>query len=408
MPTTRFTDKAVQNLKVPQTGRIEYFDAGCPALGLRVSQTGRKSWIFFYRFSGKQRRLTLGDYGDADDPTKLSLASARAAANDVKRRIKQGIDPGDEKAVQRAAERSKINHFENVAAQFIEKYAKRKNRDWEHTEYVLNKDVVPYWRGLDIRKIMRRDVHDVLDRIVERGAPIHANRVLAAVRKLFNWALERDIVDTSPAAGVKKPSEEHSRSRVLTDDELKAIWDAAVKMGYPFGPMYQLLMITGQRLNEVARMQWTHVKGDVWLIPTTKNKEPHEVPLPASAVKVIKAVVGLTGPYVFSGSKGDKPVSGFSRAKHRIDELCGVADWINHDLRRTLSTNMARQGVPPHITEKILNHKTGTISGVAAVYNRYGYGKEKRQAIEAWARGLESIIHGQCSNVVQFERPAAP
>lgn len=188
-------------------------------------------------------------------------------------------------------------------------------------------------------------------------------------------------------------------------------------MGYPFGPMYQLLMITGQRLNEVAKMQWTHVKDDVWLIPTTKNKEPHEVPLSASAIDVLKSLPRFkresdaggnenstdeTAPYALSGSSGQKPVFGFSRAKRRMDELSGVADWINHDLRRTLSTNMARMGVQPHIVEKLLNHKTGTISGVAAVYNRYGYEVEKRQALEAWARRLQGIIEGRKANIVSI------
>jgi integrase len=395
MPSVHLTDAAVKRLKTPEHGRIECFDASFPAFGVRVSQTGRKSWIFFYRYHDRLRRLTIGTY-----PTK-SLAEAREAAHNAQRKLEQGIDPGDEKATQRAAERARRNSFEAVATDFIDKYAKRKNRDWRKAQYLLNKEALPYWRDLDVGEITRRDVHDVLDRIVERGAPVHANRTLAVIRKLLNWAVDRDIIAVSPAAGVKPPINERSRDRVLNDDELKAIWEAAGKTGYPFGPMYRLLMITGQRLGEVAGMQWTHIHDDVWTMPQTKNTRPHDLPLTRMALDVLKGLPRFTGPYVFSGSNGERAVSGFSKAKKRIDGLAGVSNWRNHDLRRTLSTNMARLDVAPHVVEKILNHSSGTISGVAAVYNRYGYDREKRQALEAWAKRLEAIVSGECTaNVV--------
>lgn len=149
-------------------------------------------------------------------------------------------------------------------------------------------------------------------------------------------------------------------------------------------------------------MQWRQFKDDLWLIPTTKNEAPHEVPLTATAREILKGIPRFTGPYVFTTTAGDKPVSGFSRAKKDIDQAAGVAGWRNHDLRRTVATNMARMGIAPHVVEKLLNHRTGTISGVAAVYNRYGYDREKRQALEAWARRLEGIITGQPINVVSI------
>ncbi|MBA2410548.1 MAG: integrase arm-type DNA-binding domain-containing protein [Gammaproteobacteria bacterium] len=351
MPITRLTDAAVQRLKATQSGRLEYFDAGLPAFGVRVSQTGRKSWILFYRYRGKQRRLTLGTY-----PNK-SLADAREAAHQAQKKIEQGIDPGDEKAALRAAERARQNDFKAVATEFIEKYAKRHTRSWKETDYTLRKEVIPAWGDLNIRKITRADVLDLGDGIIERGKPYMANRTHAAIRKLFNWAVERGIVDASPVAGVKPPGKEHSRDRTLTDDEIKAIWDAAETLGYPFGAMYRMLMLTGQRLNEVASMQWQHVRGDVWRIPTTKNDEPHEVPLALAAMNVLNGLPKVAGPYVFSTTAGQKPVSGFSRAKADMDRMSGVTGWRNHDLRRTLSTNMARLGIPPHVTEKVLNHR---------------------------------------------------
>lgn len=403
MPITRLTDAAVQRLKAPQTGRLEYFDSSFPAFGVRVSQTGRKSWIFFYRHRGKQRRLTLGAY-----PNK-TLADAREAAHEAQKKIEQGTDPGDEKAAVRAAQRAKRHLFKAVAEEFVEKYAKQRTRSWRDTEYTLNKEVIPAWGDIDVREIARRDVHDLLDGIIERDKPYMANRVLAHIRKLFNWALERDIVDASPVAGVKPPGKERSRDRVLDDAELKALWETAGARGHPFGPMYRMLILTGQRLEEVARMQWRQIKDDdLWFIPTTKNEEPHEVPLTKAAQAVIEGIPRFAGSYVFTTTAGKKPVSGFSRAKKDIDQAAGVTGWRNHDLRRTVATNLARLGVSPHVTEKVLNHKTGTISGVAAVYNRYGYDKEKRQALEAWARRLEAIVAGSTSNVVQFERPAAP
>lgn len=388
------TDAGVKRLKPPRTGRIEVFDASFPAFGIRISQTGRRSWIFFYRYRGRLRRLTLGTY-----PSK-TLAEARSAAHEAQKQLAQDVDPGDSKSALRAAAQAKRHDFEAVATQFLERYAKRKNRDWRKTEYILKKEVIPCWQGVDVTKIVRRDVHDLLDAIVDRGAPIHANRTLAVIRKLFNWAVDRDLVSVSPVAGVKPPGKEHSRDRVLNDDELKAVWEAADSIGYPFGSMYQMLILTGQRLNEVARMQWTHVKGETWSLPTTKNEEPHEVPLTRPALKILERLPKFTGPHVFTTTRGEKPVSGFSRAKQDIDRASGVSDWHNHDIRRSVSTNLARLGIPPHVTEKVLNHRTGTISGVAKVYNRYAYDKEKRQALEAWACKLESIIEGRESNVV--------
>jgi integrase len=183
---------------------------------------------------------------------------------------------------------------------------------------------------------------------------------------------------------------------VLTDAEIAALWPATDQLGYPFGQLVRLLLITAQRRDEVAHMRWSDLDLDnrVWTIPRerTKSDRLQQVPLSSLAMEVLAETPRL-GDYVLSsGVRGDKPVSGFSVAKKRLDAISGLAEWRLHDLRRTAASGMAKLNVPPHIIEKVLNHSTGTVSGVAAVYNRYGYLDEKRDALEAWSKMMTEII----------------
>ena len=222
-----------------------------------------------------------------------------------------------------------------------------------------------------------------------------ANRVLAAVRKFLNWCVSRGLLELSPCSGISAPAREIARHRVLTDDELAAVLKAARAIGYPFGCIVEFFALTAQRREEVGRMRWDQVdvKRRQWMIPghVAKNGKPHVVHLSAPARAILGRAPKLA--LVFSVD-GATAFQGYSKAKARLDALSGVTDWRLHDLRRTAVSGMARLGVPPHVADKVLNHATGTISGVAAVYQRHEFMSEREQALELWG----SMLPGCCTS----------
>ena len=409
--------------KRPPTARRETADGHVRGLYFIRQPSGAASWAFRYRSNGISRKLTLGTF------PALDLKGARDAATKAAATLANGGDPAAEKQERRTAERAKAKSralgnaglIENVVDRFIDRHAKRKNRSWPETERILKKEVVGAWKSKRLSDIRRADIHELLDGIVDRGSPIVANRTLAAFRRLCNWAVERGIIDNSPAEGIKAPAAERSRDRVLTDDELRLVWQGCDAIAWPFGPLVKLLILTGQRRDEVGAMRWSEIDldGRTWTLPATrtKNGRHHVVPLSEPAVAILKALPRIeskTG-LVFT-STGETAVSGFSRAKDRIGEFmltamregAGEPDkleltrWTFHDLRRTAASGMARLGIAVHVVEAVLNHRSGTIKGVAAVYNRYSYDVEKRQALEAWGRCVETLISGATGNIIQF------
>jgi integrase len=378
----KLTARAVETAQ-PAAVRREIPDALMPSLYLVVQPSGTKSWAVRYRHNGATRKFTLGSHPAID------LKAARALAGKALRAAAEGRDPGQEKAQARAASADTIDR---AVAQFIERHCKRKNRPRtaQETERLLRLHVMPRWRGRAVSSITRRDVLDVLDRVVDAGAPIAANRVLAATRKLFNWLLARDIIATSPCAGVKPPTDERSRDRVLDDKEVRAVWLTAEEIGWPFGAMVKVLVLTGQRRDEVARMEWSEIDfGDkLWTLPRerVKNDEKHEVPLSGAAIAVLKSVPRIAGSrYVFT-TNGKAPSSGYSKGKRRLDALLSdMPPWRLHDLRRTTASGMARLGINLPVIEKVLNHASGSFAGIVGVYQKHGFSQEKRRALEAWA-----------------------
>jgi len=404
MPAVNLTARSVENWKPAPKKRQEIPDGLVTGLYLVVTERGAKSWALRYRHAGKPRKLTLGQY------PALPLADVRELARQALIRVAKGEDPAADKAVAAAAAKAEKeaeaiaikDKFINVADLFRHRYMEPKNRSASESSRILAKVVVPVWGERSIHEISRRDVIELLDSIVDRGSPIMANRVLALVRKLFNWAIERGIIEASPVAGIKAPGKEESRDRVLTDGELAEVLAAADKMGWPFGAVVKLLVLTGQRRDEVSTMKWSDVDfgRSLWTIPAAiaKNNRIHEVPLTPAAVTVLSAAP--RGSDLVFSTTGRTPVSGFSRAKEKIDALVTenrgepLPDWRLHDLRRTAASGMARLGVPPHVVEKLLNHSSGTIKGVAAVYNRHQYQDECRQAAELWARHVGGLFSG--------------
>jgi integrase len=297
-----------------------------------------------------------------------------------------------------------------VTEQFIERHCNRSNRPRTaaETARLLQQHVLPQLRGRKINEISRRDILDVLDKVVDNGAPISANRTLAAVRKLFNWCVSRDIIAVSPCAGVKPPTPERARDRVLSDDELVRVWRAAEKIGGPFGALVQLLALTGQRRDEVAGMRWDELSPDVhlWTLPRgrVKTDQGHEVPLSAAATAILKSIPRITdSPFVLT-TNGTAPSSGYSKGKRKLDALLpsDMPAWRLHDLRRTVASGMARLGINLPVIEKVLNHSSGSFAGVVSVYQKHSFADEKRAALDSWSQHIERVVSGKLAKVVQL------
>jgi integrase len=386
----RLTVKNVETMR-PGTDRREIPDDHMSGLYLVLQPSGAKGWAVRYRHQGVSRKHTLGSYPAID------LKAARALAGKALRAVAEGRDPGREKILARAAKADSVDH---LVEEFLERHVRRANRPStaHETERLFRQNVLPRWRGRLVHEVSRRDVLDLLDRTVDRGAPVVANRVLAAVRKFFNWCVARDILAASPCAGVKPPTAERARDRVLSDDELKRVLQAADKIGGTFGPLVKLLALTGQRRDEIARLRREEVdiENRLLTLPAerTKNNQPHEVPLSDAALTVLNNVPHVAGsPYVFTTNGGASPASGYSKNKRRLDALlpAGMPPWRLHDLRRTAASGLARLGINLPVIEKVLNHASGSFAGIVGVYQKHSFADEKRAALEAWGRHIQRL-----------------
>lgn len=398
MPTKRLTDQFIERVPPPICGRVEYFDAAFPALSLRVSQHGHKSWSLFYRVNGnpKLRRYKLGIY------PQVKPAKARLLAAGILDEVRSGIDPG---ALKRQARQDTVPNIGGIDAlvrdylrQHVEKNCSAGT--YRNAKRMLAVDVLRPWHGRQLASITKRDVIALIDRIAER-APVHANRVLARLNAMFNWAVDKDRIVASPIAGIKAPTKEKARDRWLNDQEIFWFWQACEQLGYPFGPLFQTLLLTAQRLNETASMEWPEVDFDakLWVIPRGKAKSDraHEVQLSEPVIALLRSLPRL-GPNVFTGKSG-RGVTGFTSGKVRLEAAIQhvsrntpIEKFILHDLRRTAASGMARLGIAPHVVDRILNHSSGVIRGVAAVYNRFEYQEERRAALAAWASYVSSLL----------------
>jgi len=377
----KLTSRAVETIK-PTALRQEIPDSLLPGLYLIVQPSGARSFAVRYRHHGKPRKHTLGSYPILDLKTarELGAKALRAAA--------EGRDPAKEK------QRERATIVEDVVAQFIAKHGQRcRPSTLKEYERLLARFVLAPWGHRPIGSITRSEVRDVLDKIIANGTPILANRAHGAIGTLFGWAVEQEIIAVSPTLGLKAPAVEKSRDRILSDDELRSVWRAAEQIGPPYGPLVKLLVLTGQRRGEIAGLSWSEIDLDKQLISLprerVKNNRVHQIPLSPQAVAVIEALP-RTGEYLFS--LGRHPTNGFARAKERLDKLCLVKDWTLHDIRRCVASGLARLGVNLAVTEKVLNHVSGSFAGVVGIYQRHDFAGEKRAALEKWAAHVESIV----------------
>ncbi|MGD9919449.1 MAG: tyrosine-type recombinase/integrase [Paenirhodobacter sp.] len=411
----KLTAATVEKLK-PTDKRQEIPDSLCTGLYLTVQPSGKKGWQVRYRHGGTHRRMTLGAY------PVLSLADARQRARDMLAAATEGRDPAGEVKAAKAPKPPKPETDRDTVAAVIDLFLRRhasRNRRGDDVAAMFKREIMAKWGEREIQSISKRDVIEVLDAIVDRGSPVTANRLRAHLNTLFNWAKGRDIVQANPLDGIKPPAPEKPRDRVLSDDEIRLFWNACDGLGYPFGPLYHILLLTGQRLREVAEMTWREVDGNTWTLPAdrSKNGDEHVIPLSPEVLAILEGLPRI-GRFPFS-TTGETPVSGFTRAKERLDKLMGeavnkdlpegadpvaIAAFTIHDLRRTAATGMAGLRFPPHVVEAVLNHRSGTRRGVAGVYNRFDYADEKRAALDAWSRRVAVLVEGEAGNVVRIER----
>jgi integrase len=407
------TDRTLKSLKPTKDGtHVDVWDAGVRGFGVRVSDTGRRTFVLMARYPGSKNpsRRALGVYDE------MSLEEAREKAREWRKLIAKGTDPESaEEAARQAALRKQENTFQFVCEEFFKRHLS-KTRQGRKAEIVIRREFISRWAARPITEITRRDALAVVDALVDQGKTYQAHNVLGFARRIFNWAIARDTfgLESSPCDRMK-PKEiigaKKARTRVLNDDELRALWKAAEGMGYPYGPLFRLLALTGQRKSEVAEARWREfdLTKKLWEIPAERMKADaaHAVPLSDEAVRILESLPRFTkGDYLFSASYGLRPVVAFTKCKAALDarmlaELKELPPFVIHDIRRTMRTGLSALPVPDLIRELVIAH---TKPGLHKVYDRHGYLDEKRHALDLWAKRLRDIVTPPPANVVELAR----
>jgi integrase len=423
------TDRFIRSLEPAAAGkRVDFADAVVPGLVLRVTDRGHKSFVLRCRYPAHPANPTRRALGDCYVPKNgsapaalshgaLTLAEARDKARLWLDMIARGIDPKIEEMRERAAiQRRHGTTFAAVAAEFLDRHASKLAKRVE-AERIIKGEFVKRWGPRPIAEIMPGEVAAVIRAIAKgrrkQGAPYQAHNALAYLRRLFNWSIGTNEfgIDRSPVERIKPVDligKREARERVLTDAELRAVWQAADAMGYPYGPVFRMLILTGQREREVADMSWSEIdlEQKLWTIPARRMKggRAHEVPLSPAAVSLLESLPRWTGDFVFTTTAGAKPINGFSKAKARIDRLSAVSGWKIHDLRRTMRTHLSALPVQDLVRELVIAHAR---PGLHAVYDRHSYESEKRHCLALWENRLLRIVEPAPPNVADLEQQRA-
>jgi integrase len=429
MATKRdFTDRFLRSIKPAAPGkRLVFWDAQIPGFGIRVtdraSDSDKGAFVLVTRFPGSRNPVPrrVGDYPG------MTLAKAREIAREWREDIRQGLDPKVKQAERRRQEeRRRADSFSAGFAAFAEDHLTTL-RSGDDVKSAIERRVLPIWGDRPVSEIRRADVHELI-RALRKTTPIGANRVLAYLKKFFSWLVDQDLIENSPAAAVKRPSKEVKRDRVLSDADIRAIWEACGELG-AFGRAFRFMLVTGQRRSEVGEMTWGELDTAcrAWTLSRdrTKADRAHEIPLSDLAMSIIEECPKI-GNFVFSTGRsaparagataGARPISGWSKAKTSLDKLVfkkaqaladergeeaptEFAEWRLHDMRRSCATNLARLGADRVVISKVLNHAE---QDVTAIYDRR-YDAEKRRALDLWGQRLTAIIEGDDSgNVVSI------
>lgn len=419
----QLTDLKVRHLEPDPAGEYIQGDTLVPGFGVRVRSSGAKSYVVMKRLPGRTKptRITLGRVDD------LGLSDAREQARKDIAATRQGIQVNFEK--RRARRRLRQAEadtgyapgtFGETAERYIQSECKALSRGRD-IESIIRRHLIPAWAHLPLDALRRRDLTEQLDPVVASGRTQAAHKLREVAIRIVNWAIDRGDIEVnylaSPSRGRRRAGiiRRTRRTRVLNNDEIRAIWRACDEIAWPFGEFVRLALLLAQRRGEIAGMEWKELRyldvpeRAVWIIPAWRHKPSaeqervdHAVPLPRMALDLIRSMPRVCDQFVFSTQPGTH-FSGFSKAKARVDELVGFNDWRPHDLRRTARTNLSAL-VPSDIAERVLGH---TIGGVRGVYDLYAYLDEKRDALNRWAASLQNIVEPPPLNVVELRAPLA-
>jgi integrase len=413
-----FTDIFIRKLK-PE-GR-KFIRSEGNGFTLRVMPSGVKTFLYIYTFNGRRREMALGPYesGYVNAGTNVgSLAEARQKFEEARRKVISGIDPLAEKELM-AEENRLAPTVAKLCEEYIEKWAKPRKKSWENDERALNTDVIPTWGKIKAKDIRRRDIVLLLEGVVKRGSPVMANRLRALLHKMFTFAVDREIIESNPCAGVKPLAPEKPKERALSEEEIKILWENLDRPELIMSPeikrSLKLILATGQRPGEVAGMHRREIKDRWWTIPPerSKNGKAHRVYLNNTALEIIGDGKG----FIFPSPRGEvdraiaagalhcalrrnikgqeyrrKGTKRTYKPKPEDPNRIGLADFTPHDLRRTVATRMAELGIMEEIIDRVLNHSR---RGIIRAYNHYAYDKEIQAALESWERKLKNILSGK-------------
>jgi integrase len=396
----RLTDKTTARLRLEQgqTDRV-WWDEDISGFGIRLRDGGSRTWIYRYRIGSKQRSVILGS------ATAVPLAVARKNASGLAARIRLGEDP----ALDRDNARLEADNTFGVLAQ---QYLETRKAEWRPVTYTeIKRHLTKYAKSLHrvpIAAISQRNIANLLNAIAKDAGDVTANRVRGSLCALFGWAMREGIrLPEGNVAALTNKREEKSRDRVLSNNELRTIWSACLDDDY--GAILKLLTLTGQRAGEIAELRWDEVGDEqIWLPANrTKNGRAHTIPL-TEPVKMILSRFNRDGRTCVFG-RVDTGFNGWHNCKQALNARIAaagkpLAEWKPHDLRRTAATGMAELGVQPHIVEAVLNHVSGHKGGVAGIYNRATYDKEKREALNLWAEHVMPTVEGRAATVVSLKR----
>jgi integrase len=428
MERKNLTTLGVKALK-PRATRYEQRDYSCPGLYVSVFPTGAKSWVLRFRDkAGRPVKLTLGVFSDQEisgSPVigqPLTLASARLLATELHRRRAFGDDiAADHKRKKTQQAEASANTFGSLVTDFLSQHA-AKTRNFKQTARVLGvmpngeaikRGLYAEWGARSLTEITASDIFQVMRDCRDRPVPgqtakavtseSRQRRVLSALSVLFGWGYRNRRLETNPAAGLPRPAPCQSRDRVLTDQELAAIWNAC-EGDRPFGDIVRFLILTGCRLNEAAKTTWAEIDGSTWTLPSERSKNHRALvtALPVQAQEILDRQ-GRRGPYVFTVD-GARPFGGFGKAKRRLDALSQVEGWVLHDLRRSMATHCAELGVSVDTIELLLNHRSGVRGGIVGTYNRSERMAERRAALQRWGDHVEDLVAGREAVVVPLRR----
>jgi integrase len=394
----KLTAKSIRGLTLPPKKHdAVWFDDDVPGFGVRLRAGGSRTFILQYRLGNKQHRMVIGS---ANAP-EINLAQVRRTASQLHGRIKLGQDPQSDKATAKA-------QAENTFGFLVQQYLRARQKDWRpRSAAEVERHLVKRSRSLhpsSIVVITQRDISTLLNNVAAQSGDVAANRVRTSLAAFFSWLIREGIkLPEGNVVANTNQRAERPRDRILSDGELARVWDACHDDDY--GRIIRLLVLTGQRLNEIAALRWSEVYDEQIVLPAdrTKNGRSHIIPLSETSNSILRGVVRGARTFVFGAT--DTGFHNFSIAKRQLDERLGVMPhWTAHDLRRTAATRMADLGVQPHIIEAVLNHVSGHKAGVAGIYNRAAYDKEKREALNLWAEHLMATIEGRAATVVPLKR----